>query len=206
MRVGFVLECGEDGAEHAVFKYLVAKLRPAVTPVFVFMNNKGALFRGCAAKVEGLFDIERCVRVFVVWDLIPPEVLDAAKKKSCKAERAELLAKLRPEDRSPERTTLLCISQELEAWLLADGTAIDDFLFAKKASTHRDKKPIADDKKPEREPNPKKRIGKLFDEARGGSFEYSDIDHAIEIVKRANLSKYERAPSFARFKAKLAEL
>lgn len=205
MKVGFVLESGEDSAEHQVFKFLLAKLRPEVKPVFVFMNNKGALFRECAAKVEGLFDIDRCVRVFIVWDLIPPEVLDSRNKKSCTAEREALLAKLRPQDRPPERTTLLCISQELEAWLLADGTAIEAYLFGKKAKTHGGK-PIADDKHPEREPNPKKRLGNIFQENRGKYFEYSDTDHAIELLKRADLSKYDRAPSFARLRAKLAGL
>lgn len=203
MKVGFVLECYEDGADHQVLKFLVEQLRPDVKPVFVYMGSKGELFRKCREKVAGLLDIERCKRVFVVWDLIPPEVR-TGRMKPCRAEREAILAKLREEDRDRQRTTLLCISHELEAWLLADETAIQKYLYEKKAKTH--EKPVDAIKYPERDPNPKRTLNQIFQEHRGRNFEYSDVDHALELVRRARLSKYEDAPSFARLKRKLEAL
>jgi len=197
-KIGFVLECGEDGADHQVLRFVLPLLREGVTPVFNCAVNKGALFRECAKRVEGLLTIERCDHVFVVWDLIPPEVRDADGKKSCVAEAEALRARLRPQDR--RRTSLVCISQELEAWLLTDGTAIEEYLSRPGHKAPR----IADEKHPERVANPKTALNKMFQAARGRYFEYSDTDHAIELVKRAKLSKYDSAQSFARLRAKLA--
>ncbi len=199
-KVGFVLECGEDGADHQVLRFVLPLLRGNVTPVFNFAVNKGVLFRECAKRVEGLLVNDRCDRVFVVWDLIPPEVRDAQGRKSCVAETEDLRSRLRSQDR--QHTTLLCISQELEAWLLTDGTSIEDYLSRPSHPSPR----IADEKRPERVPNPKKTLNGHFHAARGPTFDYSDTDHAIELVKRASLKKYDRAQSFARLRAKLAGL
>lgn len=197
-KIGFVLECGEDGADHQVLRFVLPRLREGVTPVFNCAVNKGVLFRECARRVEGLLTIDRCDHVFVVWDLIPPEVRDASGKRSCVAETDALRARLRPQDR--RRTSLVCISQELEAWLLTDGTAIEEYLST---DNHRAPK-VSDEKHPERVANPKTTLNKLFQAARGRTFEYSDTDHAIELVRRASLKKYDRAQSFARLRAKLA--
>lgn len=209
MKVGFVLECHENGAEHQVLKFLLETFRFEIEPVFRFMGNKGTLFREVGEWVEGLFVKSHCVRVFVVWDLVPPEVCDERGKKSCRAEREAVLERLREEDRAPDRTTLLCLSHELEAWLLTDGAAIESFLYEKKASTHR--KSVSDGKHTERDPNPKKTLSRIFQAHRGAMFEYSDLDHAIKLVKAAhardaNLSKYRRALSFNRLLTKLDAL
>jgi hypothetical protein len=92
---------------------------------------------------------------------------------------------------------LLCIEEELEAWLLTDGSAISKVLSRR---THQVK--ISDQKKVERLQNPKKRLNKLFKEHTGRA--YIDRQHAIQIAKEINLGKLERRCStFARFVEKV---
>lgn len=199
MRVGFVLECCKDGADHKVLEHVVGKLHSDLKLCFRFCKSKRELFDDCGKFVEGLFTVERCDRVFVVWDLMPcDEAYKDDGKPSCVKERAFLLKALRREDRA--RTVLLCITHELEAWLLADGKALTSVLD----NDNHPIKPIQDDRTPERHPNPKKVLNKLFKEHRRR--EYDDKVHALKIIKQVNLSKLERAPSFARLKDKLARL
>lgn len=199
MKVGFVVECFRDGADHKVLQHLVAHLNPRIKTSFACAGSKRVIFEDCGRLVEGLFEAEGCERVFVVWDLVPSDHHDQGKP-SCVHERAHILAKLREIDRS--RTILLCVTNELEAWLLADGSAI-------KTVVERPSHPIgriADIKKPEQDPNPKKTLNRIFHEHRGQRFDYMDAVHAIKIIEKASLRKLRVAPSFARFEAKITSL
>ncbi len=200
MKVGFVLECFRDGADHKVIEHVVRAVRPDVGRVYMCSGSKRVLFESCSKLVEGLFVAERCDRVFVVWDLIPCDAgFQERGKPSCVKERQHLWHSLRPEDRA--KTVMLCIAQELDSWLLADGAALGAVLSRK---TH-PIKPIGDEKKPEAIRNPKANLKKLFKEH--GRGEYDDVIHAVKILSEVkDLSKLERAPSFKRFRQKLAKL
>jgi Domain of unknown function (DUF4276) len=198
MRVGFLLECGPEGAELKVLRHLVPRLRPKLDLVFRSADNKGKLFRGCRDYVAGLFDDDRCERVFVVWDLIPSdgELQDGEGRACRKKEREHILATIREADRA--RTVLLCISQELEAWLLCDGSAIKEVL---ERPTH-PIRAIPDVRRPESEANPKKVLNRHFKQHRG--LDYVDMVHAVKIIEKVrNLRKLENAASFVRLKHKL---
>lgn len=199
-RVGFVLECHRDGADHKVLKHVVPRLRGGTEALFRCCGSKRALFEECARWVEKLFEEERCERVFVVWDLVPCD--DAFKlngKPSRHKERTHLRRLLRPQDCG--RTEMICITHELEAWLLADGKALTATL---QKPTH-PIKPIGDEKCPEDNPNPKALLRQLF--KRNGRGDYNDMVHALKIIENVqNLSKLERAPSFRRLREKLEGL
>lgn len=197
-RVGFMVECARDGADHKVIDHVVRRLRPDVDPVFAFLGSKRNLLTDGPSLVAGLLTSDHCARVFVVWDLIPCDLPDPRGSPCRRNERAALLAALTREGVDLSRVTLVCITYELEAWLLADGAAITAVL---ERPTHPIKK-IKSERRPEEHPNPKKTLQKLFKEHRGK--DYLDARHAIEIVKNVtDLGKLESAPSFARFAERL---
>lgn len=198
-KVGFVVECHRDGADHKVISHVVEQTRSELRAHFVYTGSKKALFEDCPKIVETLFDVERCDRVFVVWDLMPcDEDFREADKPSCEKERGHLWARLRPQDRDNKKTVMLCITHELDNWLLADGAALTAVLSR---PTH-PIKPISDEKRPEDIPNPKALLKKHFKQH--GRGEYEDVLHAAKIIAQVkNLTKLERAPSFKRLRAKL---
>ena len=200
MRVGFAVECHRDGADHKVIEYLVSVLNPKIEPFFLWSGSKRVLLARCGPIVEELFDTYECERAFVVWDLIPSDKEHQHEGKSCrKKERAHFLGALRKQDRA--RTVLLCIPQELEAWLLADGEALKEVLGSASHPVRR----IRNVLRPEEDPNPKKTLIQLFN--MHSPWPYNDAVHAAKIIKNIkDLSKLEKLPSFARLKQKLQAL
>lgn len=200
MKVGFVVECGPGGADEKVLRSLIKALRSDIEPRFVTSGSKRVILEDCGKLASALFDNERCDKVFVVWDLMPCNAEHHHKgTPSCVLERAHVLNLLRATDKP--RTILLCIKHELEAWLLADGSALEKVL----KPNHQRVERIPDDKSPEQHPNPKKQLGNLFKKRRG--LEYNDTVHAVKIIEQVtNFNKLVRAPSFARFKQKLQAL
>jgi hypothetical protein len=92
---------------------------------------------------------------------------------------------------------LVCIREELEAWLIADGRGVSAVL-----STPAHPVRIHHGRNPESIRNPKKRLGQLFQQNTGR--QYSDRQHAIQIVRELpDLSRLEAIPAFGRFKTKL---
>lgn len=199
-KVGFVLECHRDGADHKVIEHVARTFRPDLQRVYMCAGNKGLLFERCSRIVEGLFEAERCDHVFVVWDLIPcDDEYRHAGKPSCVKERQHLLGTLRTEDQP--KTVLLCITQELDSWLLADGAALAAVMSR---PTH-PLKAFADHKRPEDIANPKAILKQLFDEHT--KYDYDDLYHAVKIIAAVqNLAKLDRAPSFKRLREKLQSL
>jgi Domain of unknown function (DUF4276) len=204
MRVGFVVECGPGGADEKVLRYLVGVLRKDIDPRFQTCGPTGKreILDECRKQVSNLFDKDRCDRVFVVWDLMPcdPPFRDENDVPCRRKEREHLLGQLRPEDRA--RTVLLCITHELEAWLLADGSAIKAALNHG-YDTHKIKRPIPDVARPEDLRNPKGALRGIF--TRNQRPGYNDVVHAVKIVEQVtDLTKLERAaPSFRRLREKL---
>ncbi len=203
MRVGFVVECFPDGADHKVLEHVVLRLRPDLRKIDLFWNcmrNKRFLLDDCGTAVAGLFDADKCDRVFVVWDLMPcdKEMQDKGGKPSCENERAHVLSKI--DKKYHARTILICIRHELEAWLLCDGQALSDFLEHKPYPKPR----INDNKRPDQLTNPKKEMNKIFNKD-GYGREYRDTDHALKLIEKVkNLAKLRKSQSFNRLCEKLA--
>jgi hypothetical protein len=204
MRLGFVVECFRDGADHKVLEQVVLRMRPELTKDdlrWSCMRKKRFLLDDCGAAVEALFNADKCDRVFVVWDLMPcDKEMQEKGKPSCKLERVHVLSKVDPKHHA--RTVLICIRHELEAWLLCDGQALSDFLEKKPHPKPR----IADDKTPDRHPNPKVVLGKIFNE-HGHGREYRDTEHAPRLIEKVkSLSKLQKSQSFKRLCEKLDSL
>ena len=87
--IGFIFECGPQGADKHVCEYLASQLRPGVKPISRTMDNKPNLLEGAASVAKRLLE-EGCERVLIVWDLRP--AWPDKKEKPCRAtERQTLL-------------------------------------------------------------------------------------------------------------------
>lgn len=194
-RVGVIVECGRDGADHKVLAHVIPRLRQEVVPEFAFLGSKRALLTDGPKLAAGLLAEGGCARVIVVWDLVPCDLPDDKGKPCRRREREALREALEKEGVALDRVSMLCITHELEAWLLADGAALTAVL---QRPTH-PIKALKDDRKSEQHPNPKKILGGHFKQHRGK--DYLDAHHAVKIVEAVtNLRKLESAPSFRRLR------
>jgi hypothetical protein len=135
--------------------------------------------------------------VIIVWDLYPP--WRPRGEKPCRREdREEILSSLEQAGVALANVHLVCIREELEAWLLADRGAISTTIS--KITGRRAR--IPDTKKPELVRDPKGRLDNIF---RGHTHGYQGHTHAIRIIREANFKKIKRCPSFARFALKATD-
>lgn len=198
MKVGFVFECGPQGADKQVCEYLARQIRPEITPVSRTLDNKQNLLED-AGKVAAMLLAEGCERVLIVWDLRP--AWPDKKNKPCrKDEREAILIAVANAGLADRPVFLVCVEQELESWLLADEAKISAYLS-------RPAHPYAARRvsKPDREPNPKAAMMNHFKLARG--WRYQDYTHAIKVLQagETDLKKLRRSPTFQRFEAKLQQ-
>ena len=198
MSIGFVFECGPQGADKLVCEYLAGQLLPGSKFVSRTMDNKLKLLEGAAEIAKELL-ADGCERVLIVWDLRPAWP-DSTNKPCRAAERQTLLDALVEQELQDQPVYLVCVEQELESWLLASEHAISAYLSTP-AHAYEAKKV----KKPDRERQPKAVMNNYFQEARNQRYE--DRVHALKVLKAApiNLGKLRRSVSFARFESKLLE-
>jgi uncharacterized protein DUF4276 len=193
-RLGFIVECQRDGADQQVLKHLVGRICRDVEPVFECLRSKQHLLPECGRVARRLLTTDRCEHVFVVWDHAPP--LDK-EKRSCVDECTAVRAALSKEGVDRKKATLVCITHELEAWLLADSDALAALLVSENHP-----KRITPVRYPDRDDNPKGTLRGLFREHRGR--DYLDVKHAVQIIaKIEDLARIERVQSFKHFKDRL---
>lgn len=194
MRLGLVLECGPEGADKKVCNYLIKTFFTTIElGEIITLGNKPNLIAECGEIAQQLIESGHH-RVFIIWDLYPAW----RNQQTCRrTDREAILGSIEKKCKSPERVFLICISEELEAWLLADGRALSSFLST---STH--PVTIRDEKETHMIQNPKKRLNKLMEE--NGKRKYTDYTHAVRIIQHLpDLNKLRRIPSFMRFCEKL---
>ena len=146
------------------------------------------------SRAAALVEVENCDLVLIVWDLKPLWEKPSAKK--CVDEAALLgqqIAKLPAKTRS--RIRLLCLTWELETWLLAEDRAVRDYLSTA-AHPCNFKAPGKLDKVTD----PKAELNKAFVAHRGKSRRYVDWQEAIQLVSRwPDAGKVGKVESFHRF-------
>ena len=192
MKIGIICECGPQGAEAQVFPEIIRKLGLKHTLDIVPMDKKPKLVEGCG-KATGQLLESGCELVLIVWDLYPGW-REKGQKPCRKEDREAILASLKASKVDVKKTKLICIQEELEAWLLCDGRALAEVLSRQ---THKVK--VKDEKAPDVVSNPKGRMRKLFKQ--NGKSDYNDKTDAIKIVKALpDTKKLLRSSSFDRFK------
>lgn len=202
MKVGFIFECGRDGPDVQVCRHLVARLDPEIEFVPSTLDNKPNLIEDCGKVAKVL--LEDCEKVIIVWDLYP-----AWREKGirpCRYEdRQAIFQSLRSENVDLDNVFLVCIQEELEAWLLADHRAVTAMLQSLKHPHPVGRIPRFSN--PDRIRNPKTRLTRIFNQELGPRQRYVDYRHAILIVREiVDFSRIRRSDSFKRFAHKVAGL
>lgn len=177
MKLGLILECGPGGPDEQIYSHLVHALAPKVQLQCETMVDKRKLVAGCG-KVAAQLLKGGCDRVGIVWDLFP-RWRTAAEDHCLGQDRADIFASLKEAKMVPPRVQLVCVQEELEAWLLADSRALVHF-FSRPA--HPAKK-VSEYKAPENLSNPKGHLRRLFNEYLGKSRRYNEMVDALRIFQ-----------------------
>ena len=202
MKIGFIFECGPEGPDVQVCRHLVHKLDPTIEFISSTLDNKKKLVEDCGAVAKVLLD--ECEKVIVVWDLYP--AWREKGMKPCRHEdRLGIFQSLQSEKVDLDKVFLVCIQEELEAWLLADNRAITAMLQPLKHPHPVSR--ITKFPNPDTVSNPKKRLTRIFTQVLGASRRYVDYQHAIKLAREiSDFNKIRRSDSFQRFALKVAGL
>jgi uncharacterized protein DUF4276 len=194
MKVGMIFECCVDGPDQKVCEYLAKQIVPGLEVSSRSLVNKKFLVEECGEIAAALLN-EECEKVLIVWDLYPAWRQD--RERPCRHEDKEnIRLSLTNAEVDLEKVRMVCIEEELEAWLLADGRAVSKVL-----STQIREVSVGDGKKPERIDKPKTRMMKLFQQNKR---EYADHIHAIKIAEALpDLKRIRRSKTFMYFAQKL---
>jgi Domain of unknown function (DUF4276) len=200
MKIGLILECGPNGPDQQVCEYLINWLRPNAKVVSRTLQNKKNLVSRCGETAALLLN-DDCHHVVIVWDLYPPP--HDSRQNPCRFEdRKGILGSLKQAGVTSENVHLVCIREELEAWLIADNRAVEG---AMSRLTHRKVRRVPQVSNPELVRNPKERLMSIFEQRKLRP--YQDYIHAIRIVrelKSLGLNRIKRSESFVRFASKAA--
>ena len=169
-----IFECGPDGADHQVCRHLARLLQSDIEIAHVTLDNKPKLVTECGAAAANLI-AEGCERVVIMWDLHPP--WRSSRQKPCRREdRETIFSSLSRAGVDVRQVSLVCIEEELEAWLIADGRALSSVLSRPAHSVK-----VPDIKNSERTRKPKTRLNQIFQQHAGRP--YVDRLHARLIVE-----------------------
>jgi hypothetical protein len=195
MKVGMIFECGPEGPDQKVCVCLAEKIMPGIEVHSRTMDVKPNLLADCGPAAAILLH-QGCELVLIIWDLYP--AWRQRGEKACRHEdKVRIAQSLLDAGVDVTRVRTVCIEEELETWLLADGRAISSYLSTTIRSVA-----VSDEKKPERITNPKKRLNRIFQQNSGR--EYNDHVHAIKLAEALpDLSRIRRSKTFMYFAQKL---
>ena len=197
IKIGIICECGPEGAEVQVFPELASRINASIEIECVPLDQKPKLIRECGKAAATLL-AQQCKRIVIVWDLYPAW-RDREYRPCRREDRLAIWKSLNAAGVNPTQVRLVCICEELEAWLVADGRAVSAVLSKPTRPVR-----VRHGRNPESIRNPKKRLNQVFQQNIGR--QYSDRQHAIKIVRALpDLSRLKVIPAFARFNGILSE-
>ena len=196
MKLGCIFECQREGPDILVCRQFLGQLNPRVILDPVPMDTKRKLIERCGPATDALLKTNQ--HVVILWDLIPRWKEDGKTYKLAdeikKVEDALAAAKV-----NRKKVSLVCMVQELEAWLLADHIAWGS-IIAKIKHPH----PVGKLKhfnNPDCEIRPKEILEKLFEKELGKGKIYRDHKHAHSIARAIgnDWRRVGNSDSFKRF-------
>jgi len=189
-----IFECGPDGPDKKVCSHFAKMLWPEAEIKGVTLSDKKKLLAECGKETALL--LKDCQRVIIIWDLHPAW----REAKPCLHEdREAIFQSLRDAKVKSPNVHLVCIIEELESWLVADGHAISSVL-----STPAHPVRISHETRPDKVQNPKARLRRLFKQ--NGKGDYVDFLHAMKIAKEiTEVTRVRRSETFRRFALKFAD-
>ncbi len=199
MKIGFVLECTLDGPEMKICRWLAKQICPKFdggNVEFRPMNNKQFLMEACGDVARNLLD-SGCQHVFILWDLAP--AWPNGEQPDCVREVSVVKAELKKAKVPQPKATCVCITHEIETWLLADTEALREF-----CSTDAHKKERVRSKgRLERIVDPKDELKRIL---RNRGKTYNGHYDALPIIQKADPKKLRKVQSYARLEDKLRAL
>jgi len=193
VKIGFIFECGPDGADVQVCQILVSKIRPEIECITRTLDNKPNLVNDCGKVADML--LEECRHVIIIWDMYPPWREFAP---CLHEDRVNIFNSLDEEGIDRTKVSLVCIREELEAWLIADNRALTD-VIARYKHPHRVRR-ITNYSSPDSVSKPKTKLIQMFQHELGRNRRYVDYRDAKKIVSAIpDLKRIRRSVSFLRF-------
>jgi len=194
VKLGLVLECDVGGADELVLTCLARRLRPDVIIYPSTQGSKHGVFTKGVEAAANLVETDKCDLVLIVWDLKPYWDQVAAKK--CEDEVAEMRKQLQAVDAATRnKIRLLCLTSELETWLIADDRAVNGYL-----STPAHKTKFKSPNDPAAKSDAKAFLNSEVIKVRGKGNRYVDYREAIRIARLwPDTSRVGRVESFERF-------
>lgn len=193
MKLGLVLECDTGGPDELVLTCLARRLAPGSTVQATALGSKAQVFLKGAETARELIEASGCDLALIVWDLKP--YWDPATGRSCEDETREMLntlVGLRAATR--RRVRLLCLTWEIETWLITDTRAVSAHLST---DAHRVKFRCSS---PLGKSDAKAFLISEFRKVRGKSGRYVDYREAIQIARlMPDTRQLQSIPSFTRF-------
>lgn len=176
-KLGLVLECDAGGPDELAFHCLVRRLSPGTALEFATMGSKAGLFIRGVDAARDLIEAGNCALALIVWDLKPLWGGPPLAKK-CEDEAAQLREKLLcvPEAMRG-KIRLLCLTYELETWLMTEDRAVREYL-----STPSHPFKFKAPGNPLSKSDPKQILNAASKEAKGQK--YVDYLEAIRLVQR----------------------
>lgn len=200
MKLGFVFECGPEGPDVKVCMHLLKMLDEKVETAFEALTNKPGLISDCGKAAKNLIELEKCDKVIVVWDLYPAW-REKGQNPCRKEDRDAISEAMKNAGVNKRQYEMVCIEEELEAWLIADERVLKKYI-ARKKRPH----PVGRIKKvknPDGQKNPKTWLTKLFNQEIGGRRKYNDITDAEHIVRGfEDFNRIKSSETFKRFALK----
>lgn len=199
MKIGFIVECCDGGAETKVIPHVARIVNNAVVPVVVPLRSKRLLKTNCGPAARELLESSACSRVVILWDLLS-DFAEFAGRGCRHADKEAIAASLASAGLDPTdaRIKVVCIEKVLESWIVADNRAVSKFL-----STDAHEVTVPRCKHPDRIRSPEAVLNRSFRESRFRK--YRDLDHAFGIIQHAGLSRLRSSDSFRHFEEKLTE-
>jgi len=200
MKLGLIFECGPDGPDVKVCTHFLKMLDKNVDFSCRALTNKPGLINDCGKTAKDLINLEKCDKIIVIWDLYP-----AWREKGqnpCRKQDREAIAKtMKNAGVKISQYEMVCIEEELEAWLISDERALRSYIKAKKHPHPLGQ--IKKNKNPDKQQSPKTWLTKLFNRELGSRRKYIDFIDAEPLVKTfEDLSRIKHSDSFKRFAIK----
>lgn len=193
--IGIICEGTPGGEDEQVLTHLVERIVPGSILDVKPQGRKPILFEQCGLVAQALFE-SGCDRVLIVWDIFPRW----GKPDGEQQDRADLQVVLAQAGLDTHPCLYLVpIKAELEAWLLADGSALSAVL-----SRPTRKAKIGDTKNIEDNTDPKKRLEAVF---KNYGRDYTAKSHAIKIAENIpnNFGMLGKLNSFKNFGRSLTQ-
>lgn len=154
MKIAIVCEGRLGGEDAQVFEHFARRIAPQAVIQAFPQGTKPELISKAGAVVQSLFAVGYD-KVLIMWDILPRWGRPDGEQQDTQDIETTLTA---AGVNGHPCLFLIAIHKELEAWLLADGSALSKVL-----SRAAHPVVISDNKKADQEANPKKKLEKLFE-------------------------------------------